>query len=402
MTAVRKREWETPAGAKKTAWLVDYRDPQGKRRAKQFVRKKEADEFATKAGWEVKQGTHTADSQSITVKRAGELWLARGRREGLEQSTLDAYDQHVRLHIDPLLGAKKLNQLTKPAVEAFRDTLLDSGRSKPMVSRVLRSLSSIVTEAERVGYVAQNVARGVTLRRSARERSKVVPPTKEQMKLLIEAARARGNKRPMDLPMILVLIFAGLRASEVRGLVWRNVDLDRKMITVDQRADFKNVIGPPKSASGRRTIPVPDTLVAELKIWKGRCPPSDLDLVFPSQEGTPIFHPNIVLSFQEPLQIAAGVTRPKIVDGKPAKDEKGKPIMEGLFSMHDFRHAAASLWIERRVAPKRVQSWMGHSSIQMTFDTYGHLFAAMEDDSATMAALEADMISVASVDKIAA
>ena len=397
MASVRKRKWISASGTAMVAWLVDYRDGQGKRRAKQFDRKKDADKFASVSDHEVRHGVHTADSQSITVGRAGELWLARGKREGLEQSTLNAYGQHVRLHIDPYLGGKRLNQLTKPAIVSFRDTLLDSGRSKAMVARVLRSLSSIVAEAERVGSVAQNVARGVTLRRGSRDKPKIVPPTKAQIKLLIETARARGDKRPMDLPMLLVLIFAGLRASEVRGLVWRNVDMDRKMLTVDQRADFKNVIGPPKSASGRRTIPVPDMLVAELKVWKGRCPPSHLDLVFPSQEGTPIFHPNIVLGFQEPLQIAAGVTRLKIIDGKTAMNEKGKAIVEGLFSMHDFRHAAASLWIERRVAPKRVQVWMGHSSIQMTFDTYGHLFAAMDDDAATMAALEADMGGVVEV-----
>ena len=77
MPTTRKREWTTPAGAKKSAWQVDYRDARGVRRSKQFARKKEADEFESKAGHEVRQGTHTADSQSITVAKAGELWIAR-------------------------------------------------------------------------------------------------------------------------------------------------------------------------------------------------------------------------------------------------------------------------------------------------------------------------------------
>ena len=52
--------------------------------------------------------------------------------------------------------------------------------------------------------------------------------------------------------------------------------------------------------------------------------------------------------------------------------------------MHSFRHAAASLFIEQGFSPKRVQVLMGHSTIQTTFDTYGHLFPAPEDDKVAM------------------
>lgn len=391
--SVRKREWTTPKGVKKTAWQVDYRDAQGVRRSKQFPQKKKADDFLTTAGFEVRQGTHTADSVSITVAKAGQNWLARGRRENLEASTMDAYEQHVRLHIDPFLGTKKLNQLTQPMIEEFRDNLLDGGRSRPMAKRVLGSLTSIVKEAKRVGYVARNVCEDVTVKLKGRDKAKVVPPTKEHMRLLITAAEAK-DARPMDLPMLLVFLFGGLRASELRGLSWPNVDLQGGNIIVDRRADFQNVIGPPKSEAGFRTVPVPQMVVTALRKWKLRCPPSDLNLVFPSQAGTPIFHPQLVFGFQEPLQIAAGLSRQVVRDGKPVVDKKERPVIEGVYSLHDFRHAAASLWIERRVPAKRVQSWMGHSSIQVTFDTYGHLFAALEDDAAVMAAVEAGVMGV--------
>lgn len=395
MASIRKRSWTAPDGTRRTAWLVDYRDAQGIRRAKQFALKKQADEFSTTSGWEVRQGTHTADSQSATVTKAAELWLARGRREGLEQSTLDAYDQHVRLHINPILGTKKLNQLTKPIIEEFRDTLLDAGRSRAMAKRVLGSLNSIVKEAERLGFVAKNVCLGVTVKRSGREKVKVVPPTKAQMLALIQAASNEAKARPMDLPLLHVFLFAGLRASEARGLPWRNVDLKKGAITIDQRADFKNVIGPPKSASGFRTIPIPQAVVTSLRKWKLRCPRSTLDLVFPSEARTPIYHAQIVAGFQEPIQISAGICQQVKRGGVPLVDEEERPVMEGLFSLHDFRHGAASLWIEQRVAPKRVQTWMGHSSIQVTFDTYGHLFSALEEDAHVMAALEAGVMGAA-------
>ncbi|HVM22075.1 MAG TPA: hypothetical protein VM308_02085 [Sphingomicrobium sp.] len=109
--SIRKRTWTSPAGETKTAWLVDYRDAGGHRRSKQFTRKKEAEAWLVNASWEVKQGTHTPDSKSITVDAAAHIWLDQSRREGLEPTTIAAYEQHVRLHIVPLCGARKLSQL---------------------------------------------------------------------------------------------------------------------------------------------------------------------------------------------------------------------------------------------------------------------------------------------------
>lgn len=386
MASIRKRLWTAPDGTERHAWQCDYRDAAGKRRSKQFARKKDADAFATKAGYEVSQGIHTPDSESITVEQAGKNWLARGEREDLEKSTLDMYEQHLRLHIVPFLGTKRLNQLTKPMIEDYRDELLDSGRSRAMTRKVLGSLSSLVKEAQRKGFVAQNVAEDVTAKRSSRDKAKIVPPSKGHMRALITAA---AKARPMDHPLLLVLIFAGLRASEVRALPWSNVDLKRGLITVDRRADFRNVIGPPKSAAGHRTIPVGPKVIQALRKWRLRCPKSDADLVFPSEKGTPIYHNNLYLFFQEKIQVDAGVCRPKVKDGEPVLDGDGNAVMEGLYSLHDFRHAAASLWIAQRVDAKRVSTWMGHSSIQITFDTYGHLFAELEDDAEVVAALEA-------------
>lgn len=383
MPAIRKREWTSPAGERKSAWIVDYRDAAGKRRAKQFARKKDAEAWSTQAAWHVSQGTHTPDSQSITVARAADLWLERGRREQLEPSTLAAYEQHVRLHLTPLCGARKLSQLTKPIVEGYRDQLVDK-LSRPMASRVMRSLSAIVAEAQRRGMVAQNVAAGVRVSRAKRESAKVVIPTKPELRAIIESARASAE--PMALPLVLIAAFAGLRASELRGLPWRAVDLKRATITVDQRADLKGIIGAPKSAAGHRTIPLPALAVQALRAWKLRCPPTDADLVFPSPAKRVMTHRYMTLNVLAPTQVAAGVADPA---GSTAK---GKPILAPRYTLHDFRHAAASLWIEQRVSAKRVQAWMGHSSIQVTFDTYAHLFDQAEQDAAVAAAIEREVL----------
>jgi len=70
-------------------------------------------------------------------------------------------------------------------------------------------------------------------------------------------------------------------------------------------------------------------------------------------------------------------------------------IRQPRYTLHELRHAAASLWIEQRVNPKRVQRWMGHSSIQVTFDTYGHLFDQADQDAAVAAAIEREVLGAA-------
>ncbi len=86
----------------------------------------------------------------------------------------------------------------------------------------------------------------------------------------------------------------------------------------------------------------------------------------------------------KPILVAAGVFEEVVqADGSVERVHR--------YTLHDFRHAAASLWIEQRVSPKRVQYWMGHSSIQVTFDTYGHLFEQADQDAAVASAVEHDL-----------
>lgn len=163
-------------------------------------------------------------------------------------------------------------------------------------------------------------------------------------------------------------------------------------MTVDQRADVKNVIGPPKSEAGYRTIPLPASAIAALTAWKLACPPTEQDLVFPSLAKRVMSHMFMNVNIMGTVQLAAGIADRMMKDGKPALDKEQQPVLAQRYTLHDFRHAAASLWIEQRVNPKRVQKWMGHSSIQVTFDTYGHLFDQADQDGIVAAAIECEIL----------
>ena len=374
--SVRKRKWITRKGEVKEAWIVDYTDQGGQRTIRTFEKKKEADAYLTTVKHEVKEGIHTPISKSITVAKAAEDWLAYVGGEGRERSTLEQYEQHVRLHILPRIGNEKLARLTTPRMESLRDELLKS-MSRPMAKKVLKSIKAILKDAKRRGNVAQNVAADVSITSHGRTKLKLEVgrdiPTRDEVQRIIDAAEP-GRGRALRLTAALT----GMRASELRGLRWSDVELNKRQIHVRQRADHWAAIGQPKSAAGTRTIPIGDMIVNTLREWKLKCPKGHENLVFPTGIGTVEYLANIVQRDLRPTQIAAGVV-----------DSKGK----AKYGMHSFRHFYASWCINRKadggleLPPKTVQARLGRASIVMTLDRYGHLFPA-HDDGKELAAAE--------------
>jgi integrase len=254
-----------------------------------------------------------------------------------------------------------------------------------------------VADAHEAGYVAQNVVRRITNRKKkktkAEQRRKlkvgVDIPTPAEVKAI--AGKLEGRWRPL----ILTALFTGLRASELRGLRWSDVDLSKGEIHVHQRADRYNKIDAPKSEAGERTVPLPPMVTNALREWKLACPNGKLGLVFPNGAGNIENHANIISRGLIPVQIAAGVCEiVKDDDGKVVLDGKGEPVRKAKYEgLHALRHFFASWCINRKadggleLPGKVVQERLGHSSIAMTMDTYGHLFPR-GDDAAELAAAE--------------
>ena len=209
----------------------------------------------------------------------------------------------------------------------------------------------------------------------------VAVPTEEEAKEILATAEGRWR------PLLVAAIFTGLRASELRGLTWDAVDFKAKEIHVRQRADRYNEIGSPKSHAGERSVPMSPMVVNTLKEWKLACPKGDLGLVFPNGAGKIEVLSNIYRRGFGAAQEKCGM----VVD-TGRKDTDGKPILRPKYGMHALRHFCASWMIALGFPPKRLQSIMGHSSIQMTFDTYGHLFPNAEDDHARLAAGEISLV----------
>lgn len=408
--SIRKRRWKGPKGEDREAWVLDYADAGGTRRLKTFARKKDADAFAAKVAAEIRDGTHVADSASITVREAGELWIKKAARR-VERATLVQYRQHLAIHISPFIGTVLLSRLTVPALRKFEDQLSDAGRSSTMIRKVMISLGSILADAQDRGEVVRNVVRekgrrAVSSRAERRQKGKlkvgVDIPTREEIKAIVDALDGRWR------PVLLTATFTGMRASELRGLRWADIDLDAKRISVRQRADRFNDIGNPKSEAGERTIPIPPIVVNMLREWRLTCPRPRIgrdangkplteeikpeQFVFPNGLGKVETLGNIVKRGFAPTQIKAGVTI------KAGTDKNGQPILAAKYGgLHCLRHWFASWCINRRedgglgLTPKIVQERLGHSTIELTMNTYSHLFPRL-DDASELATAEAALL----------
>lgn len=411
--SIRKRVWQTETGEERSAYVVQYstaeRDERGKRKRhiKTFDRKKDADDFHAQVRIDVKKGVHTPDSKSVTVEEAGTLWI-----DGcgdLERTSVDQYNQHLKFHINPYLGTIKLPALTTAVVREWQDKLRNGvpapgqkeaePRSAIMVKKVTTSLSSLLSDAMERGKVGHNIVRSMGANRrkrkvERRQKRKLVVgrdiPEPAEIDVLLQHTTSERWRA-----FLLTAIRCGLRASELRGLRWQDIDFKKAELHVRQRADRYGAIGNPKSADSQRVVPIPPKTLAALRAWKPQCPKLEgrQHFVFPNGNGHVELHANIIDRGLVPAWEHAGITV-QVVDGagKPLRDEEGKPIVKAKYTgLHNLRHFFASWCLARPPVGiglnlKEVSERIGHASIQITVDTYGHLLP--RDDAEELAAAE--------------
>lgn len=369
--SIRNRTWATPAGETKSAWEVSYRDASGARRRKLFDRKKDADDYHAKTRIAVQNGTHTPDGQSLTVAQATELWLTRSDERGLERSSVVSYGERVRLHIVPFIGGTKLSQLTAPAVNLWQDALRKAGRSPATIRKAKMALGATLKFAQLRGFVGQNVVASAGREEQTKRVEAVAKvvvgvdiPTVDEVRGIL--AQTAGRTRAW----FLVACFGGLRASELRGLTWANVDLHVGTVHVAQRMDRYGTIGQPKSLAGDRVVPLPPFVVQALREHKLASVANEL--VFVNARGHALHRVTMDAEFQAAQVAAIGAAK--------------------YTGLHCLRHFFASWCINRKVDGglelplKLVQVRIGHSSIEMTANVYSHLFPRADDASEMAAA----------------
>lgn len=273
--------------------------------------------------------------------------------ERYKPSVVREYERSLRLHILPTLGGAKLSKLQRRDVQRLVDELLESGADPSTIRNALKPLQVIYRRAIEDGDLAINPCERLRLPAARGRRERIAAPT--------EAAALIAALRLEDRALWGCAFYAGLRRGELRALLWSDVDLAGGLIRVERSMNSYGDAGEPKSRAGRRNVPVVAALrdlLVKHKLVTGQ----DAGLAFGSSATRP-FTPTAV------RKRALTAWRPDGLD----------PI-----GLHECRHTFASLLIAAGVNAKAITAYLGHASIQTTFDLYGHLMPGNEDEAVAL------------------
>lgn len=405
MATITTRRWHAADGSERTAVVVRYADDAGKWRLKTFAGDeakalKAADAWLARAKVQIADGVHQAESTSITIGEALDLWIERARAEGLERATIQGYEQNRDRLLELIERKTKLAKLSRARCEQLRDALLKH-HSRDKAKKLLQSLKSTLAEARRRGLMVADPASATKIGANGRHKPKLRAgldlPTTDEFKAMLAATE--GGQTPKDVvsrakerALLCLAGIAALRPSEHRGLPWADVDLSAApTVTITQRADKWGTLGSPKSEAGRRTIELGSTTAQALRQWKAAQPPLVIEgengeqitrphaLVFGTASDRPDLLGNLQKRVLDKIQERAGVVVPVLEDGKPVLDQDGEPVMAAKYSWHALRHFAITSWlIGGRHDLKTVQHLAGHGSAALTLDLYGHFMPSKD------------------------
>lgn len=379
MASVAKRTW-TYKGAEKTAWVVRWKDQSG-HRSRQFEKKKEADTYRQKIEGQASEGTLAPNAAIVTVQALTRDWMLtreRMHREGrLARSSITRDAYHVLNHIDRVLGSLRVGDLTARDVDGFVANLRDwknidlPGNMAPATVRhITRTLAAVLDYGKRRGLVGVNVARDVLTWPEHREpaKTRIRTFTVEEIRRLLAATSTRMPYQMlrsviMARAAIYLGAFCGLRYGEVQGLTLQAIDFDGGRIAINKSLDRWGNHKGPKTAAGRRVVPMPDAVALAIKDWLAYATPNDLGLIFSTRQGKHMRPGNFHRDIWRPVLKAAGLD----------PDAHGHN-----YHFHALRHFYASMMVEARLPDADTAKLMGHASFDTTLRIYTHSTA--EDD----------------------
>jgi len=268
-------------------------------------------------------------------------------------SAVRSYEAALRLHVLPEVGARKLASVERVDVQRMADELLAAGQTPSTVRNALMPLRVIYRRALQDGVVQVNPFSGVRLPADRGRRDRIASPA--HARALLAALGAN------DRLVWALALYAGLRRGELVALRWRDVDLATGVISVERSWDVKSrVFGEPKSRAGRRRVPIA-TVLRELLLKHEATARGGL--LLPSRDA------------DIPVDASTAVER--------AQRAWRRAGLEPI-TLHEARHTFASLMIAAGVNARALATYMGHSSVTITYDRYGHLMPGNEREAAAL------------------
>ena len=299
------------------------------------------------------------------------LWQA-----SLARKTYVRYEGSFRLYIEPELGALHVDEITRDRVKAFVVSLLtleigkdDKKRrlSRDSIRNIVATLRSALSEAVERGLLAANpaVRLGKLYREAGTVREDVDPFSTEEIPILLEATREHFG---MDNYVVTLAAFhTGLRAAELAGLKWKDLDVRKRALRV--RRQYRDGVESRTKGKKNRTVDVSDVLLVELQALKKR---RQEEYLGRGKNEVPEW------VFLSPgLRLREG----KRTEGQPLDMDnwRNRVFWKACDRanlrrrpLHSSRHSFASILLMAGESPQYVREQLGHSSIRLTVDTYGH------------------------------
>ncbi len=305
----------------------------------------------------------------LTLAGYLEHWLG-AAAPGLRPASVETYRYLIETHVAPdPVGQARLQKLRPADIQGFYGRLLERGLSPATVRLIRGVLHKALSQAVDWGLLAVNPADRTRAPRVPRKEFRALSP--DEARRLLEAAR---TVCPAYYPLLATLLATGMRIGEAVGLRWEDVDPEAGVIRVVRTLKYVGgrwVEGEPKSAAGKRQIPVPAELAGLLKEQRRAVLEARLkaggawcqefgELVFPTARGRPV----------RPADVWKGLRRACKAAGLP------------LIRVHDLRHTHATMLLLAGEHPRVVQERLGHSQISMTLEIYSHVLPDLQAQAA--------------------
>jgi integrase len=329
------------------SYLVRWRDPARKQRSKSFAKRKDAVNYMTTVTGDIQRGAYVDPKAGrITLGDWWDQWWPTVRKG---RNTKDRDTRSFRNHARPVFGDVPIDRLERHEIQAWVDRLSESGKSSETVHKAYGCVRKALDAAVGRKLLRANTAVGVKLPKIVHRKPRVI--TVAQITGLADTIQARFRL------FVLIGCYCGLRAGELAGLQWGEVNLDVGELVVARQVVLDDDGHPAittdlKSTAAHRHVPVPRFLCDALREAKGDATADDL--IFPDSLGGPLNLNNFRQRVWNNTVSVAWLPR--------------------RFLIHEMRHTAVSLWIAAGATPVEVREWAGHASIYSIFDKYGHLF----------------------------
>jgi len=315
--------------------------------------------------YEVEHGLF-AKQENITVFGWFDIWIKEYKEPTVKRGTVGVYRDNFNSYLKDPIGKKKLKDIRPEHIQKIYNDLNKKGYSRNTIELVSVVLSGMYKQALKNKIIRENPVPLATLPKAEEHKEPRVMTVNEQKQFLEYAKDSYLHN------MFELALSTGMRSGELRGLEWKNVDINNKVIHVYRTLVYVNNdyhLDTPKTASSRRDIPMLDNVVVLLKQRKKKQAEDRLllgdkwkakegleNLVFTTESGYPI---NRDMLKQEVNRVIDNIHKDKV------KFEHITP--------HTFRHTFATRCIENGMPPQVLKTLLGHSKLSMTMDLYSHV-----------------------------